>query len=175
MLRFRDIRSRALSRLKNLSELAQGLHARNCALGYPNFAASRNVQHPERHFQSPTSLDLFQAAVGHCTAPLYEARMHPHCPAMPWMPGIADFAEIPNMGVVLLSCITKNATIKARATCCCSPLLLRLSPVGAVASAVENASAACNTLFTTTGPRIIEHYRSAWRLVDSRWLTAIPA
>jgi len=101
--------------------------------------------------------------------------MHPHCPAMPWMPGIADFAEIPNMGVVLLSCITKNATIKARATFCCSQLLLRLSPGGAVASAVENASAACNTLFTTTGPRIIEHYRSAWRLVDSRWLTAIPA
>jgi len=32
--------------------------------------------------------------------------MHPHCPAMPWMPGIADFTEIPNMGVVLLSCIT---------------------------------------------------------------------
>ena len=44
--------------------------------------------------------------MGHCPAPLYEAGMHPHCPAMPWMPGIADFAEIPNMGVVLLSCIT---------------------------------------------------------------------
>ena len=68
--------------------------------------------------------------------------MHPHCPAMPWMPGIADFAEIPNMGVVLLSCITKNATIKERTTLCCSPLLLRLSPVGGVASAVKNVSAA---------------------------------
>jgi hypothetical protein len=141
MLRFRDIRSRALSRLKNLSEFAQGLHARYCALGYPHFAASRNVQHPERHFQSPTSLDLFQAAVGHCQAPLYEARMHPHCPAMPWMPGIADFSEIPNMRVVLLSCITKKATINARTTCCSSLPLLGLSPVGDVASAVENVSA----------------------------------
>jgi len=68
--------------------------------------------------------------------------MHPHCPAMPWMPGIADFAEIPNMGVVLLSCITQNATTKARAMFCSSPLLLRLRPVGGVASAVENVSAA---------------------------------
>jgi hypothetical protein len=32
--------------------------------------------------------------------------MQPHCSAMPWMPGIADFTAIPNMGVVLLSCIT---------------------------------------------------------------------
>ena len=37
--------------------------------------------------------------------------------------------------------ITKNATIKARATFCSSLPLLGLSPVG-VASAVENASAA---------------------------------
>ena len=77
--------------------------------------------------------------------------MHPHCPAMPWMPGIADFAEIPNMGVVLLSCIMKNATIKARTTCCSSPPpLLRLSPVGDVASAVENVSAAYSD--TTVAP-----------------------
>jgi hypothetical protein len=31
------------------------------------------------------------------------------------MPGIADFTEIPIMGVVLLSCIIANATIKVRA------------------------------------------------------------
>ena len=44
------------------------------------------------------------------------------------------------------SIITQNATTRARTTFCCSPLLLRLSPVGAVASAVENASAAyCGT------------------------------
>jgi hypothetical protein len=35
------------------------------------------------------------------------------------------------------SIITKNATTKARATCCSFPPLLRLSPVGDVASAVE--------------------------------------
>jgi hypothetical protein len=42
--------------------------------------------------------------------------MYLHCPAMPWMPGIADFDEIPNMGVVLLSCIIWSATTKVSAT-----------------------------------------------------------
>jgi hypothetical protein len=64
------------------------------------------------------------------------------------MPGIADFAEIPNMGVVLLSCITKNATTKARATFCSSPPLLRLRRVVGVASAVENASAAYSDTYS---------------------------
>jgi hypothetical protein len=45
----------------------------------------------------------------------YETGMQPHCPAMPWMPGIADFRTIPNMGVVLLSCIILNATTKVKA------------------------------------------------------------
>jgi len=40
------------------------------------------------------------------------------------------------------SIITKNATIQARTTCCSSPSLLGLRPVGDVASAVENALAA---------------------------------
>jgi hypothetical protein len=40
------------------------------------------------------------------------------------------------------SIITKNATTKARTTCCSFPPLLRLSPVGDVASAVENVLAA---------------------------------
>jgi hypothetical protein len=67
--------------------------------------------------------------------------MHQHCPAMPWMPGIADFAEIPNMGVVLLSCTTKRETTKVRTTFCSSPPLLRC-PLGDLESTVENASAA---------------------------------
>jgi hypothetical protein len=46
------------------------------------------------------------------------------------------------MGVVLLSCITQNATTKERATFCSSPPLLRLRRVGGVASAVENVLAA---------------------------------
>jgi hypothetical protein len=46
--------------------------------------------------------------------------------------------------------ITKNATIKARATFCSSPPLLRLSPVGAVTSAVENVLAAYSD--TTVAP-----------------------
>jgi hypothetical protein len=66
------------------------------------------------------------------------------------MPGIADFSEIPNMRVVLLSCITKNATIKARTAFCSSLPLLGLSPVGDVASAVENALAAYSG--TTAAP-----------------------
>jgi hypothetical protein len=42
-------------------------------------------------------------------AAFYVSGMHPYCPAVPWMPGIADFTEIPTMGVVLLSCITRTA------------------------------------------------------------------
>ena len=102
-----------LCRLKNLFQFAQGLRAREPWLAYPGFAARGNVQHPEWHFQNPTSLDLFQAAIRHRLATFYETGMQPHCPAMPWMPGIADFTTIPNMGVVLLSCIMANETTKA--------------------------------------------------------------
>src|SRR5215471_16799346 len=107
-----------------------------------DLAAGSNVQHPERDLQNPTSRDLFQAAVRYRLAPLYETGMHPHCPAVPWMPRIADLTDVGNMGVVLLSCITQNATIKARTTFCSFLPLLGLSPVGDVASAVENALAA---------------------------------
>src|SRR6516225_9496267 len=44
----------------------------------------------------------------------------------------------------------QNATIKARTTCCSSPPLLGMSPVGDVASAVENVSAAYSG--TTAAP-----------------------
>jgi hypothetical protein len=40
--------------------------------------------------------------------------MKPHCSAMPWVPGIADFTAIPNMGVVLLSCTIMNATTREK-------------------------------------------------------------
>jgi hypothetical protein len=42
--------------------------------------------------------------------------MQPHCSAMPWVPGIADFTAIPKMGVVLLSCITASAITKVSVT-----------------------------------------------------------
>jgi hypothetical protein len=45
---------------------------------------------------------------------------------------------------------SKNAITKARTTFCSSPPLLRFSPVGDVASAVENASAAYSG--TTAAP-----------------------
>jgi len=48
------------------------------------------------------------------------------------------------------SVITKNATTKARTTCCSPPPLLGLSPVGDVASAVENVLAAYSG--TTAAP-----------------------
>jgi hypothetical protein len=54
------------------------------------------------------------------------------------------------MGVVLLSCIMKNATIKARTTFSSSLPQLRLSPVGDVAFAVENVLAAYSA--TTVAP-----------------------
>jgi hypothetical protein len=52
--------------------------------------------------------------------------------------------------LLLLSIITKNVTFKARTTCCSSLPLLGLSPVGEVASAVENALAAYSG--TTAAP-----------------------
>ena len=56
----------------------------------------------------------------------------------------------------MLSCITKNAITKARTTFCSSPLLLGLSPVGDVASAVENASAAYSGT-TAAPPEYFDH------------------
>lgn len=96
-------------RLKDLFEFAQGLGARESWLADPGLAAGHDVQHPERHFQNPRCLDAFQATVRHRPVAFYESGMHPHCPAVPRMPGIADFTEIPNMGVVLLTCITQSA------------------------------------------------------------------
>jgi hypothetical protein len=105
----------SLCGLKNLFQLTQGLRVREPGFGYPRLAAGRNVQHPERHFQNPTSLNVFQAAVRYRPASCYETGMHPHFAALPRMPGIADFTEISNMGVVLLSCISPNVIIKASA------------------------------------------------------------
>ena len=117
MLCFRPIRLGPWQcRLKYLFEFAQRLGARESWLGDPSLAAGRDVQHPERHFQNPRCLELFQAAVRHRSAAFYESGMHPHCPPMPWMPEIADFTEIPNLGVVLLSCITASETTKVVGT-----------------------------------------------------------
>ena len=103
-------------RLKELFEFAQGLGAHDSSLRDLGPAAGRNVQHPERHFENPRSLGVFQAAVRYRPAAFYESGMHTYCPAVPWMPGIADFTEIPNMGVVLLSCIILSGTTRVRAT-----------------------------------------------------------
>jgi hypothetical protein len=67
--------------------------------------------------------------------------MQPHCPAMPRMPGIADFTAIPNMGVVLLTCIIQNATIKGKKTPRSSPLQRRKRI--AEMSAIARDSATC--------------------------------
>jgi hypothetical protein len=109
MLWFRT--RRALGRwscsLKDLFQFAERLRAGESRLGRPGLTADCRVQHPEGHLQNPRCLDFFQAAMRHRLAALYQSRMHPHLPAVPWVPGIADFTDIPNMGVVLLSCTTK--------------------------------------------------------------------
>src|SRR6185369_14128261 len=110
-------------RLKEFFEFAQGLGAHDSSLRDLGPAAGRNVQHPERHFENPRSLGVFQAAVRYRPAALYESGMHPYSPAMPWMPGIADFTEISNMGVVLLSCITAIERIPGWKEGCQSRLL----------------------------------------------------
>jgi hypothetical protein len=43
--------------------------------------------------------------MSYCAAPLYKSGVYPHFMAMPRMPLVADFAQIPNMGVLLMSCI----------------------------------------------------------------------
>jgi len=65
-------------RLQDLFEFAQGLGARESWLGDSGLAAGHDVQHPERHFQNPRCLDVFQAAVRHRPAAFYESGMHPY-------------------------------------------------------------------------------------------------
>jgi hypothetical protein len=115
-------------RLKDLFEFAQGLGARESWLGDPGLAAGHDVQHPERHFQNPRCLDVFQAAVRHRPAAFYESGMYPYCPAVPRMPGIADFTEIPNMGVVLLTCIMAIERMPGWKAACQSRVLTDLHP-----------------------------------------------
>jgi len=100
-------------RVKQPFEFAQGFNVRQARLGDPELAADRDVQHPKRHLQNPKGLDIFQAAVRHCSAPLYQRGMHPHFTVVPRMPWITDFAKLPNMGVVLMSCTIASATTKA--------------------------------------------------------------
>jgi hypothetical protein len=103
-------------RLKHLFEFAQGLGPRESWLGDSSLAAGRDVQHPERYFQNPRCLEVFQAAVRHRSAAFYESGMYPYCPPMPWMPRIANFTEIPNMGVMLPSCTTTSAYTRVSLT-----------------------------------------------------------
>ena len=86
--------------------------------------------------------------MSHRSAAFYESGMNPYCPPIPWMPRIADFTEIPNMGVALLSCITPSATIKAKETRCSSPP--QSQPLAGAFTAA-NASAACFDI--TAAPR----------------------
>jgi hypothetical protein len=65
-------------RLKDIFEFTQGLGARESGLRDPSLAAGRDVQHPERYFQNPRCLDVFQAAVRHLPAAFYESGMHPY-------------------------------------------------------------------------------------------------
>ena len=102
--------------LQDLFEVEQGLRTREPWLGYPGLAAARNVQHPERHFQNPTSRDVFQAAICYRPAPFDQIGMYLHCPPMPRMPAVADFTDISNMGIALLSCIMRRGTTKGKAT-----------------------------------------------------------
>src|SRR3954470_15569143 len=127
-------------RLKYLLEFAQGLGAHESLLGDPGLAAGRDVQHPERHFQNPTCLEVFQAAVRHRLTAFYESGMNTHRSPMPWMPRVADFPEIPNMGVVSLSCSTPREITKAKET----SYSFRLGPrhTAVEQSAVESGSAA---------------------------------
>ena len=82
----------------------------------------------------------------HRLAALYQSGMHPHSLAVPWVPEIADFTDIPNMGVVLLSCITKRETTKARTIFCFSPSLLYKIAMRHVRSAVESGSVAYSNI-----------------------------
>ena len=102
--------------------------------------------------QSPKKLEFEVASVKPAppsTPTLYQGGMHPHWPAVPWVPGIADFPDIP-MGVVLPSCIIKRETTKARTISCCFRHLLRVSSVRKVRRAVKNGSAAYSN--TTAAP-----------------------
>src|SRR5215831_8600937 len=145
----------------------QRLRARGGWLGRPDLAAGSNVQHPERDLQNPTSLDVFQAAMRHRLASLYETGMHPHCPAVPWMPPIADFTDVANMGVVLLSCITRNETTKARTICCCSRSLQGRQVRGA-RSVLESGSVAYSSI--TAAPHEYFHHKrcDGWRASGHR-------
>ena len=130
-------------RLKDLFEFAQGLRAGESWVAYPDVAAGRNVKHPERDFQDPTSLDVSQAAVRHRPAPSYETGMHPHFPTVPWVPGVADSTGLPNMGVVLLSCTTRNAITRAKATSYCFLRKTDRGKPGGRRFYAGNASAVC--------------------------------
>jgi len=164
-------------RLKDLFEFAQGRDARESWLGDPGLAARHDVQHPERHFQNPRCLDVFQAAVRHRPAAFYESGMYPYCPAVPRMPGIADFTEIPNMGVVLLTCTIGSGITRARATFCCSPL-----PMSSVMHVdcrfnVGSVSAVFSSI-TTQGPHeFLDYTGSNWARCDPRlriWHAILP-
>lgn len=95
--------------LKDLFQFAERLRTGESWLGRPGLTADRRVQHPEGHLQNPRCLDFFQAAMHHRLAVLDQSGMHPDWLAVPWVIRIADFADIPNMGVLLLSCTMKTA------------------------------------------------------------------
>ena len=72
--------------------------------------------------------------------------MHSDLAVVPGMPWIIDVAPFPNMGVVLLTCITVSEIIKALATC--SSSLIPTSRHATEQSDAEAASAACSITMT---------------------------
>src|SRR4030095_15376551 len=79
------------------------------------------------HIQSGTSTTRHvwtssRVQLRDCPPAPYECGMHPHGLAVPLMPGIVDFTQIPNMGLLLTSCIIWNVITKDSVTGSSFPL-----------------------------------------------------
>jgi hypothetical protein len=116
----RKVEVTPLSGSKHRLQLTKRFHRRYAGPGGPDFATGRGIKHPERHLENSNGMDILKTAASHCQSPFHQGCVHPHLAIMPRMPWITKISRFPNMGVLLLSCITPNETIKGKATSCYS-------------------------------------------------------
>jgi len=94
--------------MKLVFQFSEGLHVGVTWSGYSEIATNRRIQHPERQLQKPIGMNILRTAVRHRDAALDQRGMHFHSTTEPRMPRVPDFSDFPNMGVVLMTCITNR-------------------------------------------------------------------
>jgi len=97
-----------------IAQRLTGDDGRNCG---SNVRTGDRVEHPQRHLRYTCRLEWIECAAQDDLAVLLHRVEDPHRTSVPWVPAIANFPRLGNMGVVLTACTIPCACTRLWAIC----------------------------------------------------------